>query len=102
MTEAQAYLVLNALPNIGPITLNRILTEVGGDARRVFNAVPAELERVKGVGPVITRTIKEWTSHFDLEREEHRLRQAAASFVTVREPGYPPLLREIHDPPIGL
>lgn len=102
MTEAQAFLVLNALPNIGPITLNRILAEMDGDPRRVLAADAARLERVKGVGPVISRTISEWKTHFDLGREEQRLRQAAAAFVTSNEPGYPSLLREIHDPPIGL
>ena len=29
MTERQAFIVLNALPNIGPITLNRLLDELG-------------------------------------------------------------------------
>src|SRR5690606_18242471 len=102
MTQEQAFLVLNALPNIGPITLNRILAEMDGDPRRVFAADPARLERVKGVGPVISRTISEWKIHFDLEREEERLRKAGVAFVTSVEPGYPSLLREINDPPIGL
>ena len=31
LTEQQAFLVLNALPNIGPITLNRLLEDLGGD-----------------------------------------------------------------------
>jgi DNA processing protein len=29
LTERQALLVLNALPNVGPITLNRLLGELG-------------------------------------------------------------------------
>src|SRR5690606_14628741 len=36
LTEQQAFLVLNALPNIGPITLNRVLEELGGDPRAVL------------------------------------------------------------------
>ena len=28
--------------------------------------------------------------------------KAATTFITPRDPGYPPLLKEIHDPPIGL
>jgi DNA processing protein len=35
LTERQAFLVLNALPNIGPITLNRLLEELGADPRNV-------------------------------------------------------------------
>src|SRR5688572_11593848 len=35
LTELQAFIVLNALPNIGPITLNRLLEELGGDPRAI-------------------------------------------------------------------
>jgi DNA processing protein len=102
LTELQALLVLNALPNIGPITLNRLLTELGGDPRLVFTAGTRRLESVQGVGPAISATITGWREHFDLAREEERMAKAATTFVTTRDPGYPKLLREIHDPPIGL
>lgn len=102
LTERQAFIVLNALPNIGPITLNRILDELGGDPRAVFAADRRRLEKVKGVGPVIAQTIEAWRQHFDLEREEERMAQSGADFITTRDPGYPRLLKEIHDPPIGL
>ena len=36
LTERQAFLILNALPNIGPVTLNRLLAELGGDPRVVL------------------------------------------------------------------
>ena len=56
MTEMQAFLVLNALPNIGPITLNRLLAALGGDPRAVLSATARQLESVQGVGPVIAAT----------------------------------------------
>jgi DNA processing protein len=102
LTEQQAFLVLNALPNIGPITLNRLLEELGGDPRAVFNVGSRKLEAVKGVGPVISATIAAWRDNFNLAREEERMAQAHTAFVTTRDPGYPKLLKEIHDPPIGL
>ncbi len=102
LTEAQAFLILNALPNIGPITLNRLLAELGGDPRTVLAAEAKRLESVKGVGRAISTTVCGWREHFDLEREERRMEQARAAFVTNRDPGYPRLLREIPDPPIGL
>jgi DNA processing protein len=102
LTEAQAFLVLNALPNIGPITLNRLLAELGHDPRAIFSAGTRRLEAVKGVGPAISDTIQRWREHFDLEREEERMSKARASFITTRDPAYPKLLKEIHDPPIGL
>lgn len=102
LTETQAFLVLNALPNIGPITLNRLLGELGGDPRAVFSAGRKRLERVKGVGPVIAQTIEAWREHVDVDREEERMARSGAVFITTRDAGYPKLLREIHDPPIGL
>lgn len=102
MTEAQAFLVLNALPNIGPITLNRLLAALGGDPRAVLAATARQLEAAPGVGPVIAATVTAWREHFDLAREEERMAKAATTFVTTRDAAYPKLLKEIHDPPIGL
>jgi DNA processing protein len=102
MTEQQAFLILNALPNIGPITLNRLLTDLGGDPRAIFTATARRLEAVQGVGPVISATVGAWREHFDLVREEERMAKAATTFITTRDPGYPKLLKEINDPPIGL
>lgn len=102
LTEQQAFLVLNALPNIGPITLNHLLTELGGDPRVVFTVGTRRLESVQGVGPAISATIAGWREHFDLGREEERMAKAVTTFITPRDQGYPRLLKEIHDPPIGL
>jgi len=102
LNERQAFLVLNALPNIGPITLNRLLAELGDDPRAVFTAGSNRLTQVKGVGPVICATIERWREHFDLAREEERMAQAATTFINARDAGYPRLLREIDSPPIGL
>ncbi len=102
MTERQAYLVLNALPNIGPITLNRLLEELGGDPRTIFTVGKRRLEGVRGVGPVISESISTWAEHVNLAREEERMAKSGADFITTRDPVYPRLLKEIHDPPIGL
>ena len=102
LTERQAFLVLNALPNIGPITLNRLLEELGGDPRTVFATNRRRLEAVKGVGPVISESIATWREHLDLAREEERMATSGGSFITTRDADYPRLLKEIHDPPIGL
>jgi DNA processing protein len=102
LTELQAFMVLNALPNIGPITLNRLLAELGGDPRAVFACERRRLEAVKGVGPVIASTLLGWREHFDLGREEEWMARSRADFITTRDAAYPRLLKEIHDPPIGL
>jgi len=102
LTERQAFMIMNDLPNIGPITLNRLLQEIGRDPREILRASKRQLEAVRGVGPETSDALVNWRTHFDLAREEERLAQANAVFITTGDEGYPRLLKEIHDPPIGL
>lgn len=102
LTEQQAFMILNDLPNIGPISLHRLLAEFGGDPVAILRADRRRLESVRGIGPESSAALAGWTAHFDLAREEERLAQAGATFLTARAAGYPPLLKEITDPPIGL
>ncbi len=102
LTERQAFMILNDLPNIGPISLNRLLEAFGGDPLQIFSVTKRQLESVRGIGPETSSALLNWREHFDLAREEDRLAKAGASFITARDEGYPPLLKEIHDPPIGL
>ena len=102
LTESQAFLVLNALPGIGPVNVRRLLDQFGDDPRLVLDAPPNALEQVKGVGTKISSAVSGWSDLVDLEREESRLAHAGARFVTCRDDHYPALLRELYDPPIGL
>lgn len=102
LSENQAFLILNALPDIGPITTNRLLAAFGDDPRRLFDAPAPELETVKGVGPKISGNLRRWRELVDLAREEDRLAEAGAVFVSCRDEAYPPLLRELADAPLGL
>ncbi len=102
LTERQAFMIMNDLPNIGPITLNRLLAEFGGDPREILLSNKRRLESVRGVGPETSAALLAWRTHFDLAREEDRIAKAGAAFITTRDEGYPRLLKEINDPPIGL
>jgi DNA processing protein len=102
LTAQEALLVLNALPNIGPITTNRLLDALGGDPAAIFSTPASKLEAVKGVGPAISSTITGWRNHFDLEREKARMAESRVDFITKDDAAYPRLLKEISDPPIGL
>ena len=103
LTEQQAFMVLNDLPNIGPITLNRLLEEFGNDPREILVSDKRRLESVRGVGPETSAALLNWRTHFDLVREEEKLKQSQARLSSQRETrSYPKLLKEINDPPIGL
>lgn len=95
-------MVLNALPNIGPVTTRRLLEAFDGDPARILAATASELKRVERVGPVIAETVVNWRAHFDLAKEEASLEKLGGKFLMAEDPGYPELLRDIHDPPVGL
>lgn len=98
----QSLLILNALSEVGPVTTNRLLAEFGGDACQILSAGVERLMSVRGVGDIKARSVAGWREAFDLEKEESRMAAAGVGFLTASHAGYPPLLKEIHDPPIGL
>ncbi|MGH8021819.1 MAG: DNA-processing protein DprA, partial [Opitutaceae bacterium] len=102
LSRRQAFMVLNGLPGMGPITLNRLLEICEGDPLAVLNAPPARLREARRVGPAVAEAIQSWKRHFSLEKEEARLASAGGKFAACEDPDYPRMLREIHDPPIGL
>lgn len=102
LTERQAFLVLNDLPNVGPMSLRRLLEAFDDDPRAILSADRRRLETVRGVGPETSASIVHWGEHVDLEREEERLARAGATFITARDSDYPELLKRLPDAPIGL
>ena len=102
LTEKQAYLALNALPGIGPIGLNHLLGAFGGDPRVALSADRRRLEAVLGARPAAIAAIRDWRAHFDPVKEEDRMERSGVTFLCPGDQGYPRLLGEIHDPPIGL
>ena len=102
LTEKQAFLALNALPGIGPIGLNKLLEAFDGDPRAVLSGERRRLDAVIGGHPGAVSAIRDWRAHFDPAKEEARMEKSAVAFLSAGEPGFPPLLSEIGDPPVGL
>ena len=101
LTTRQALLTLNGLRRIGPVSLTRLLEAFGGDPLAVLGASRSEWMRVQGVGAETADSLQKWLD-FPLEREERNLRDRNGCFLIQEDEEYPPLLRETHDPPIGL
>ncbi|MDR2430436.1 MAG: DNA-processing protein DprA [Puniceicoccales bacterium] len=98
-----ARLILNALPGIGPIAYHRLTTALGNDPTRIFQATRTQLLSIKGIGKNTADTLQNWKQHFDPDREQQKLTTRNLHFHIPEDgPSYPPLLREIDDPPIGL
>ena len=101
MTHTEACIALNMVPKMGPVRLRKLL-EVFGTPQRILCARAGELRVVDGIGQEVSETIAGWEKHVDLEAELKRVADFGAHVLTQESPGYPRLLREIHNPPMVL
>lgn len=90
--EKLDWLRLIRTENIGPITFRNLLARFGA-AGPALEALP-DLSRRGGR----TRPLRP-VSKAEAERELAALRKLGADLIALVEPGYPPLLTEIEDPP---
>ena len=101
MTETEACIALNMVPNLGPVRLRRLL-ERFETPEQVLRARVGQLREVEGVGAEVSEGIAQWESTVDLAGELARVRDFGAEVVTQANALYPRLLREIYNPPIVL
>lgn len=102
LTRKDAYWALNGLPGIGPVSLNRLLDRFAGDPIAILGAGKSDLVGIDGVKSPAVNSILSWRSLFDLEREKEITTGLGAMFIDREDDRYPKLLKEIHDPPIGM
>lgn len=101
LSEKHAFLILNALPMVGSVLCQRLLKRFLGNVVSIFNSSEAELLSIKGLGKETVDKIQNWRKYFDLEKELSSIASRKIHFVTLNDPFYPKILKEIYDPPIG-
>lgn len=101
MTRTEAYLVLNSLRLVGPVRVRK-LRQVFGSVEGLFSQPTMRLAGVEGVGQAVAESIRGWEKTFDLAAELEKIRKHRLQVIDCEDPDYPPLLREIHDPPMVL
>ncbi len=101
MTETEACIALNMVPNMGPVRLRKLL-EVFETPERVLRSSAGELRRVDGIGAELAAATAAWETHVDLPTELRRIAEFGARVIIKSSPEYPPELRQIHNPPIVL
>ena len=101
MTRTEAYLVLNSLRLVGPVRVRK-LRAVFGSVEGLFSQPTQRLAGVEGIGQAVAESIRGWEKTFDLAAELEKIRKLGLQVVGFEDPDYPPILREIHDPPLVL
>jgi DNA processing protein len=100
LTIRQAIQTLAALPDLGPVTIARLLRVFDGDARAVLSADRGALEAHCHSKQV--RSILHWKELFDYQREVARMSDIGARFVLMEDNEYPAPLQHLADAPPGL
>jgi DNA processing protein len=80
----------------------RQLLEHFGDAPAILSASRAQLLQARGIGPETAEAIAGWEKNVDLAGELKRIGDFGCHVLIPADAEYPPLLREIYDPPIVL
>ena len=101
MTRKEAYIALNMVPHLGPVRLRRLL-DTFESPERVLTAKRDDLKSVEGLSAPVVESLVSWESAVDLSQELRWVQEFGANIMTLDDPEYPRLLREIHDPPAVL
>jgi DNA processing protein len=89
---------LAMVPGVGPHT-SRALLERFGSAGAALEASRGALLGVAGIGPKIAEKISRARQEFDAAAELALCRRLGVSVISRGDPGYPPPLENIPDPP---
>ena len=83
---------------VGKTLFHRLVT-VLGSPEQVFRSSLNDLMQVERVSEKVAREIRKFEVEKNVEREWHFIDKLELEVLTLKCPGYPPLLKAIYDPP---
>ena len=93
-----AHLVLHAIPGLGPATFAALVHHFKTPAE-ALSAPISRLYAVPGIGQTLAQAIRH-AQDWDQARDQiHRAETLGIAILSLSDPRYPPLLRQIHAPP---
>ena len=96
--ELRQQLLLALISGIGPLARQRLLAQFVSP-ERILNASPSQLQSVQGIGPKLANKIAKARTEIDVEAQIQLARSNNVNILLESHADYPPLLKEIHDPP---
>src|ERR1035437_7427937 len=98
--EELYWLALKRVPGLGSRTSGKLLDRFR-TPQAIFRASRTELEGA-GISGAIAQSIASGCTFEDAAAQQEKMAQCAATLVTIGDPRYPQVLREIFDPPVLL
>ncbi len=96
--QLRDQLRLALINGVGPLARQRLLAQFGAPAA-VLRATAGELQGVQGIGPKIAQRIAKAREEVDVEAQIKLASDNRVDILLESNDNYPPLLKEIHDPP---
>lgn len=101
MDEREAYVALNMMEDVGPVTVRSLVSALGS-AQAIFQIDKQELFNVQGPGRGIVEKIVARRGEIRVDQELKRTEKLGAHVITPVDDAYPGPLLHIHDPPLAL
>jgi DNA processing protein len=96
--QLRRELQLILTPGVGPLIRQRLIEQFGS-IERVLAAGSSNLQGVSGVGPTLAKRIVEHRDNGEVDKQLEIARTNGVQILLESHDDYPPLLKEIHDPP---
>ena len=101
MQERDAYILLNRIEGLGPVTVRRLI-DCLGSPKAILEADREALMEARGVGEKLALKILVQRDSIDVAEESEKAADFGARIITQLDDEYPEALKTIHDPPLAL
>ncbi|MEN7973840.1 MAG: DNA-processing protein DprA [Verrucomicrobiota bacterium] len=101
MEQREAYIVLNMIEGLGPVSVRRLIDTLGSP-KAILEADREALMEARGVGEKLALKIIVQRDSIDAAEEIEKAAEIGARIITPVDDEYPEALKAIHDPPLAL
>lgn len=101
MTDLRYWIALSYVHDIGPVLSRKLISSFGNPAH-VFRADVHDLLSVKGITRDRAEKIRSFDLWNDVEKQIGIIEKKGIHTVTLHDPGYPEMLKDIPDAPVVL
>jgi DNA processing protein len=101
VTEKEAYIALNMINQIGPVTV-KTLTSFFGSVQEAFKAGENSILQIPGLKKTAAQALIECRKNVNPKQEIAKAAKAGIKIITLIDSDYPVLLKDIYDAPLVL
>jgi len=101
MQDREAYIVLNMIEGLGPVSVRRLIDTLGSP-KAILEADRDALMEARGVGEKLALKIITQRDGIDAQAEIETAAEMGVRIITPLDDEYPTGLKAIHDPPLAL